>query len=64
MPIFSVKYGFTCPTCVKHTGAVVTITAPDVVAAREFAVTSAGCEHCHQHPPQGTFVSTEVVEAS
>ena len=64
MPIFSVKYSFTCPTCMTYTEAVVAITAPDLVAAREFAVASAGCEQCHQQPPEGTFVSTEVVESA
>jgi hypothetical protein len=62
MPRFSVKYKFTCPICVKHTDGVVNIDAADAVEAREFAVASAGCEYCHQQPPEGTFVGTEVDE--
>lgn len=64
MPVFSVKYWFTCSHCMKHTEAIVSIAAPDVVAAREFAVKSAGCEFCHQPPSEGTFVSTEAIVTS
>lgn len=62
MPVFEVNYNFTCPTCVKYTEGVVTVTAANVVDAREFAVVSAGCANCHQPAPKGTFVTTVVRE--
>jgi hypothetical protein len=62
MPNFVVKYNFTCTTCQKYTDGMVTVNATDMVDAREFAATSAACEHCHQQPAKGTFVSTSVVE--
>jgi hypothetical protein len=61
---FEVKYWFTCPKsdCLKQTVGTITIVADVASDARELAIDSLSCEHCHQALPRGYFVRTAITE--